>query len=209
MTSVFFIFPFFLFFLSPCFLPLFSFRSSISFLFFLFPLFLFCSSFPCFPLSFFLFLSLFFPCEIQNKSKIINPLSHSAYRKAHAYIPISSSPWIKLLYRNILTTMLNFPGFRVEFVPASYILFWVFRIFYFFLFSFPLFGWDPWICSFYSLVKWQSRVVSAYRRRLFLSWFRQARPWRIEKFFLLLLLLRFLFAESVFSTRHGYLPVDW
>ena len=100
----FFIFPFFLFFLSPCFLPLFSFRSSISFLFFL-------------------FLSLFFPCEIQNKSKIINPLSHSAYRKAHAYIPISSSPWIKLLYRNILTTMLNFPGFRVEFVPASYILF--------------------------------------------------------------------------------------
>lgn len=119
----FFIFPFFLFFLSPCFLPLFSFRSSISFLFFLFPLFLFCSSFPCFPLSFFLFLSLFFPCEIQNKSKIINPLSHSAYRKAHAYIPISSSPWIKLLYRNILTTMLNFPGFRVEFVPASYILF--------------------------------------------------------------------------------------
>ena len=80
------------------------------------------SFFLCFSLSFSLFLSLFFPSEIQNKFKIINPSSHSVYRKAYAYIPISSSLWIEPLYRNLRTTMLNFPGFRVEFVPASYAL---------------------------------------------------------------------------------------
>ena len=80
------------------------------------------SFFLCFSLSFSLFLSLFFPSEIQNKFKIINPSSHSVYRKAYAYIPISSSLWIEPLYRNLRTTMLNFPGFRVEFVPTSYAL---------------------------------------------------------------------------------------
>ena len=114
---------------------LFSSRSSISFLFSLFscftPLslvfsfpfsFALSSFFLCFSLSFSLFLSLFFPSEIQNKFKIINPSSHSVYCKAYAYIPISSSLWIEPLYRNLRTTMLNFPGFRVEFVPASYAL---------------------------------------------------------------------------------------
>ena len=137
-------FPFFLFFPFPLFSPFLFLPVPLS----LFSLFLFCSSFPCFLLSFFfpflypfslcscfaplslvssfpfsLFLSLFFPSEIQNKFKIINPSSHSVYRKAYAYIPISSSLWIEPLYRNLRTTMLNFPGFRVEFVPASYALF--------------------------------------------------------------------------------------
>ena len=105
----------FLFFLFSCFTPL-SLVFSFPFSFAL------SSFFLCFSLSFSLFLSLFFPSEIQNKFKIINPSSHSVYRKAYAYIPISSSLWIEPLYRNLRTTMLNFPGFRVEFVPASYAL---------------------------------------------------------------------------------------
>ena len=105
----------FLFFLFSCFSPL-SLVFSFPFSFAL------SSFFLCFSLSFSLFLSLFFPSEIQNKFKIINPSSHSVYRKAYAYIPISSSLWIEPLYRNLRTTMLNFPGFRVEFVPASYAL---------------------------------------------------------------------------------------
>ena len=118
--SFFFLFSFFfpflyLFSLFSCFTPL-SLVFSFPFSFAL------SSFFLCFSLSFSLFLSLFFPSEIQNKFKIINPSSHSVYRKAYAYIPISSSLWIEPLYRNLRTTMLNFPGFRVEFVPASYAL---------------------------------------------------------------------------------------
>ena len=193
----------------------------------LFSFFLFYSSFPCFLLSFFfcsfLLFPLFFPLFFSLPFSLFPQWDSKQVQNNQSVEPFRIPQSLRLYTDKFFLmdrTVISKPsdnyaefsrfsgwicsGILCSALSLSHFLFFSVS---FISLSFPLFGWDLWICSFYLLAEWRSRAVSAYVRRLFLSWFRQARPWRIEKLLLLLLLL-FLFVASVFSTRHGYPPVN-